>query len=68
MKIYTKEEIFACLVTCDKFIRENSYKAKNGKITVIAVTSLMRMYTLNRLTSGEGIKLYSEVYLAHSTL
>lgn len=25
-------------------------------------------YTLNRLTSGEGIKLYSEVYLAHSTL
>ena len=31
MKIYTKEEIFACLVTCDKFIRENSYKAKKWK-------------------------------------
>ena len=31
MKIYTKEEIFACLVTCDKLIRENSYKAKKWK-------------------------------------
>ena len=31
MKIYTKEEIFACLVTCDKFIRENSYKARKWK-------------------------------------
>ena len=31
MKIYTKEEIFACLATCDKLIRENSYKAKKWK-------------------------------------
>lgn len=31
MKIYTKEEIFACLVTCDKLIRENAYKAKKWK-------------------------------------